>query len=112
MSEGVSLLSLLAAIGWFWHTSRGAHERVLEISRVVCAELDVQRLDDSVALRRFRLGWIPQGPTFRRYYVFEFSRNGADRRSGEIALVGLRLDWVRIEHPDGDYFFDIPATGT
>lgn len=103
------MLFSLSGIAWFWHTSRTAYEKVLEISNVVCTDLNVQRLDDGVALRRFRLRWTRNGPTLVRIYNFEFSSDGADRHGGEIALVGLRLDWVRIEHPDGDYFIDVPA---
>jgi hypothetical protein len=108
MSEGTHILLLLGAIAWIWHNSRTAHEKVLEISREVCRDLNVQRLDDTVALRRLRLGWTRQGPTLRRVYGFEFSSDGANRCGGEIALLGMGLDWVRIDHPDGHYFIDIP----
>jgi len=109
MNEGTYILLLLGSIAWFWHTSRTAHEKVLDISKAVCKELKVQRLDDGVALRRLRLRWTRNGPYLVRVYQFEFSSDGADRHGGEIALVGLNLDWVRIEHPDGHYFVDIPA---
>lgn len=109
MSEGTAILFLLGSIAWLWHTSRTAHEKVLEISQAVCRELKVQRLDDTVALRRLRLGWTRQGPSLRRVYAFEFSSDGVDRCSGEIALLGLHLDWIRIDHPQGHYFVDIPS---
>lgn len=110
MNDGTPLLLILSGVAWFWYTGRRAHEKVLEISKVVCKDLDVQRLDDGVALRRFRLRWTRNGLSLVRIFRFEFSSNGMDRNLGEIALVGLRLDWVRIEHPDGNYFIDVPAT--
>lgn len=109
MSEGTYILLLLGAVAWFWHASRTAHEKVLEISQAVCRDLKVQRLDDTVALHRFRLGWTRQGPSLRRVYGFEFSTDGIDRCGGEIALLGMSLDWVRIDHPEGRYFIDIPS---
>jgi Protein of unknown function (DUF3301) len=111
MGEGTYILLLLGGIAWLWHTSRSAHEKVLEISRTVCRDLHVQRLDDSVALRRLRLRWSRQGPSLRSVYGFEFSSDGNDRCGGEIALVGMDLDWVRIDHPQGRYFIDIPSGG-
>ena len=109
MNEGTYILVLLGGIVWFWHASRTAYERVLEISNVVCKELRVQRLDDGVSLRRFRFRWTPNGLNIVRVYCFEFSSDGIHRHGGEIALVGLSLDWVRIEHPDGTYFVDVPG---
>jgi len=108
VGEGPYLLFLLGGVGWLWHANRTAHERVLEISKTVCRELKVQRLDDTVALRRFRLSWTGQGPSLRRVYGFEFSSDGSDRCRGEIALEGTSLDWVRIDHPNGHYFVEIP----
>jgi len=109
LNEGTLFLATLGAIAWFWHTGRTAHERVLEIGRVVCRDLDVQLLDDTVALHRFALRWRRHGIVARRIYGFEFSADGSARSSGEIALEGLKLDWVQIEHPDGSYFIDIPG---
>lgn len=107
MGDGTYLLFLLAGVAWLWHTSRAAHEKVLKISQVVCRDLNVQRLDDTVALRRFRPAWSRQGPCLRRLYRFEFSSDGGNRCAGEIALIGPVLEWVRIDHPAGHYFVDI-----
>ena len=102
------LLALVGACALVWHNGRTAHEKVLAVSRTVCADLRVQRLDDTVALRRIGVAWTRDGPVLRRVYRFEFSTDGVARNSGEIALVGLRLDWVRVDHPDGNYFIDVP----
>ena len=108
MGDGIYILFLLGGAAWFWHTSRTAHEKVLEISQTVCRKLGVQHLDDTVALRRFQLSWTRRGPSLRRVYGFEFSSDGADRCDGEIALQGMSLDWVRIDHPEGHYFIENP----
>jgi len=108
LNEGWLFLAALGLIGWAWHSSRTAHERVVTIARTVCHDLDVQLLDDTVALRRLRMYWRRHGFELIRTYRFEFSTDGARRDSGDVALNGLRLEWVRIEHPDGDYFVKIP----
>ena len=107
MNDGTLLLLSLCGIAWFWHASRKAHEKALEISKVVCTDLKVQRLDEGVALRQFKLHWSRHGLELVRVYSFEFSSDGVNRCRGEISLIGLSLTWVRIEHPDGDYFIDV-----
>ena len=108
MNEGWLFLTALGLIAWIWHSGRQAHERVVRIARTVCRELDVQLLDDTVALRRIRMHRRRHGLELTRTYRFEFSADGSGRDSGEVTLNGLRLEWVRIEHPDGDYFVEIP----
>ena len=107
MNEGWLFLAGLGLIAWVWHSGLKAHERVVTIARTVCRELNVQLLDDTVALRRLRLHWRRHGFELSRTYRFEFSADGTGRDSAEVALNGLRLEWVRIEHPDGDYFVEI-----
>jgi len=108
LNEGSLFLAALGLIAWIWHSGRKAHERVVKIARSVCREINVQLLDDTVVLRRLRLHWRRHGIELIRTYRFEFSADGTGRDSGEVALKGLRLEWVRIEHPDGDYFVDPP----
>lgn len=108
MSEGWWFLAALGLAAWAWHSSRAAHERVVVIARTVCRDLNVQLLDDTVALKRLRVHWRRHGFELSRTYGFEFSADGSGRNSGDVALNGLRLEWVRIEHPDGDYFVEIP----
>lgn len=109
MNDGTAILILLGALTWYWHWSRASYEKILSISRAVCKEIDVQFLDDSVSLARISLAFPRQGPTIRRQYRFEFSSNGADRRRGDVMLLGARIEWIRINHPDGDYLVDQPG---
>ena len=84
-----------------------AHDRVDRISREVCSDLAVQRLDEAVALRHLRLRRTPGGLTVERVFSFEFSVNGADRCRGEICLVGMLARWVHLDHPDGTIHIDL-----
>ena len=95
-------------IGLWWWTMQ-AHDRVDMISREVCKDLDVQRLDEAVALRRVGLAHTADGMRLERVFRFEFSVNGADRRHGEICLHGNWPYWVHLDHPDGDIHIDLSA---
>ncbi|MFT4560647.1 MAG: hypothetical protein ACI9BW_000381 [Gammaproteobacteria bacterium] len=110
MSEGLAMLLLLSCAAYYWHSGRVAYERTIEVSKAVCKEINVQLLDDSVVLDRQSIAMIRQGPTIRRIYFFEFCSNGNDRRRGEITLHSSRVECIRIEHPDGSYFFNLPGT--
>jgi hypothetical protein len=102
-------LILLAALGlvlgtWFW--SVAGRERVLAISREICGDLKLQRLDDSVALRGLRI--VRDNPlAVERRYEFEFSTDGADRRLGVVALRGSALTWVKVDLPSGPLYVDV-----
>lgn len=110
----VAELSLLFGGGliiglWWW--SMQAHDRVDFISREVCKDLDVQRLDEAVSLRRVSFARGEFGLNLERVFRFEFSVNGADRRYGEICLQGEQPCWVHLDHPDGDIHIDLSARG-
>ena len=99
------VLGAFAIGAWWWSIS--ARDRVDLISREVCGDLRLQRLDEAVTLRRTRFIRGPGGPAIERVFGFEFSVNGADRHLGEVCLQGLRACWVRLDHPDGDIHIDL-----
>lgn len=92
---------------WWW--SMHAHDRVDFISREVCNDLKLQRLDEAVSLRRIGIARDEYGVNIERVFRFEFSVNGADRRVGEICLHGELPHWVHLAHPDGDIHIDLSA---
>jgi hypothetical protein len=98
----VVLLLLIGAIAWFGFDTLRARESALRAGARACAELNVQFLDQSVALARVRVGRNAQGHAcFRREYRFEFSTDGADRRPGSVALLGAVVEMTRLESPGG-----------
>src|SRR5690606_21634161 len=85
------LFAFLAAacLTWWWRTS-AQKTRALDIATRHCARLELQFLDQTLAFRRYRL--LPDRRGRRRVcrvYEFDFCSDGEDRRSGEIAMVGL-----------------------
>ena len=113
MNDGFLLVLIAAFAVSVWYWSLRAHERVLAISREVCRDLKLQRLDDTVALRRIMVTIKGGQVTIRRAYSFDFSTTGEDRRRAEICLDGAALQWVRVDHPDGPILIDVSCgTGT
>lgn len=94
------MLGMLAAVLGVWQWSVRGRERVLALVRATCRDLQLQCLDDSVALTAVRLvrnaGWM-----LERRYEFEFSVDGADRRNGQVVLCGSVPDTVHLELPAG-----------
>jgi hypothetical protein len=112
MPGGIWLLLVTGLLVGVWAWATRARERVDLISREVCADLKLQRLDESVTLRRISLQRTEQGIRLRRVFSFEFSASGADRRRGYVCLLGSLPAWVRVDHPGGEIFIDINPPGS
>lgn len=103
--EEVLGLALLAGWVWFWVDSLGARERALAVCARACADSQVQFLDQTVALKRLRLGRHADGRMrLRRLYAFEFSTDGANRRRGSAELLGRRVVALSLDMPEGNTF--------
>ncbi len=94
----LSLLLVLAALGWFWLDSL----RTLEIARKegkrVCEDANVQFLDDTVAGISLALVRDQSGRrVLRRTYRFEFSDTGNSRLEGHLTVLGKRIESVVME---------------
>lgn len=98
----VFTLLLIAGAVWFWIGSMRAREQTLARARRVCEQMNVQLLDQTVALSRL---WVRRDSHGRlrlwRWYSFEFSTSGADRHRGAASLLGDQIQFVRLEHPQG-----------
>jgi Protein of unknown function (DUF3301) len=102
-----SLLAILALIAivlgiWFWSDSLRARERMTAACARICGDMQLQFLDETVALAQLRLtrnamGWL----AWRRMYVFEFSESGSDRWKGRALLTGLRVESVQLDNLQG-----------
>lgn len=98
----ILVLLLFAAVVAFWADSLRARERALSAARRACERAGVQLLDETVALARLGLARNDEGRlTFARAYRFEFSLVGDERRSGQVLLTGGRIDYTRLELPEG-----------
>jgi hypothetical protein len=100
-------LAVIAALVWFWLDSMRAREVALRRCKSMCSQMNVQLLDQTVHVARLRLGRNGRGRIrVRRFYVYEFSIDGEDRWYGIAILLGQRLEYLRMEHPDGPIIED------
>jgi|SRR5450759_2071533 hypothetical protein len=87
----ISLLAIAAA-AWAWMDALEAREYAIRHGRALCQEAGVQLLDQTVSLKRLRIGRRDGLPTFVRRYGFEISLDGSDRHRGHLDLSGHRLE--------------------
>lgn len=85
-------LLALAAVAAYWWQAHAVREQALQMARKRCRELEVQLLDDTVALRGL---WLRRGDDgavhWWRSYLFEFTATGDDRYPGSVEMLGRRL---------------------
>lgn len=87
----ITLLAIATLI-WAWMDALTARERAINAGRELCREAGVQWLDQSVSLKRLRIGLRDGMPTLLRRYGFEVSVDGSDRHRGHLDLGGPRLE--------------------
>jgi hypothetical protein len=79
---------LILAGFYFWHNALRARERARALGHALCARVNVQLLDQTVALRRVSLRRIPgQGLRLLRCYGFDVSTDGNDRHHGSLDML-------------------------
>ena len=89
---------LLGAAVAAWIDAMRARESALDAGRSACERYRVQFLDDTVAFARLRLVRDENGRIrVERQYTFEFSDDGANRRSGAIRVQGAQAGDVQLE---------------
>ncbi|MCK7592563.1 DUF3301 domain-containing protein [Pseudomarimonas salicorniae] len=100
MTATLICLLLIGAFVLFWSAARDASEVARGHARAACQRQHVQLLDQSVALRRFRLRRNEEGRMrFERTYQFAYSAAGHDRQLGELSLLGKDLLWISEPQP-------------
>lgn len=100
--ENLLLLGLLGLGIWFWIDSMNAQERAVAAAVRACRELDVQFLDQTVALESMKPARSRQGHlVWRRIYGFDFSAQGVERRHGRAILRGRVLEQVQLDQEEG-----------
>jgi len=101
-----SLLPLLLILAGFyvWQGALRARELARTLSRELCAEAQVQLLDQTVALNKLRLVREPgRGLLVRRDYGFEFSIDGKDRQRGSLSILDGSLLVHNLALPAGAF---------
>lgn len=101
MTHLLALFLLGLLLLWWWDAMR-AREAAVAASRRACRQFGGQFLDDTVVLRRIRLGRDRGGrPALMRLYSFEFSQGGVGRYAGYTRMLGRRVVAVHLDGTDG-----------
>jgi hypothetical protein len=87
----IFLLSI-GVLVWAWMDALNAREHAIRHGQALCREAGVQLLDQTVSLKRLRIGRRDGLPTLLRRYAFEVSLDGSDRHRGHLDLGGHRLE--------------------
>jgi hypothetical protein len=97
IAEILTMLALVAVVA-YWMRAMQAKERARYEGRQRCQGLGLIFLDDTVVLKKLRLGRDSLGRlAFRRYYQFEFSSDGSQRYCGDITLLGYSLENITMD---------------
>ncbi|MEO5332555.1 MAG: DUF3301 domain-containing protein [Magnetococcus sp. YQC-5] len=87
-----SAILLILCIALFWYSAMRAREQALAVVRQTCREMEVQWLDDTVAITSLGLKRDAQGTLrLRRIYGFRYLEAGHIIREGVVILLGDQL---------------------
>ena len=92
------LIAFILAVGLFWSNSLAAREIALNAVKSYCLKMDLQLLDEYVALTGLWPKRNAQGKIQAwRSYTFEFSSTGLERYNGKIILLGNMVESICLE---------------
>jgi len=92
------LIALLVAVCLLWSSSLAAREIALNAVKTYCLKMDLQLLDDYVALTGLWPKRNAQGKIQAwRSYTFEFSSTGRERYNGKIVTLGNTVESIYLE---------------
>ncbi|MCK9636323.1 MAG: DUF3301 domain-containing protein [Methylobacter tundripaludum] len=98
MLDDLILIALLLVGYLYWFNGQLVKELALKAVRAHCLNLDVQMLDEYVALNGVRLKRDQAGKMrLQRTFVFEFSSTGNERYNGICTMLGRRVESIQME---------------
>jgi hypothetical protein len=98
MYDDLILIVLLLSAYLYWLDGQRAKEIAFKAVRTHCLSLEVQMLDEYVALESVRLKRDQGGKMrIRRKFLFEFSSTGNERYNGACFMLGQRVEVIRME---------------
>ena len=92
------LIGLILFAIYFFSNALKARETALYVAKAHCKQLELQMLDDCVALTGF---WVKRDKHGKlqawRSYVFEFSATGFERYQGKIIMLGSNIASIELD---------------
>jgi len=96
--DAAAFLVALALLAWLWYDSMRARERAVAAGQRACVREGLQFLDETVECVSV---WPARNESgrlvLRRVYRFEFSDDGAHRRSGSIVMFSGEVESLTME---------------
>ncbi|MCZ2720523.1 DUF3301 domain-containing protein [Marinomonas sp. 15G1-11] len=87
----IVIFVILGSIAYFWWNSNSIRELAFSHVKAHCKKHEVQLLDQSVALHKWKVTWSTGQLKVLREYQFEFTSTGEARYKGEAVLIGNTL---------------------
>jgi hypothetical protein len=98
MLDDIILIAFLLGAYLYWSSGQLAKEFALKVVRSHCLNLEVQMLDEYVALNSIRLRRDQNGKIrLWRTFLFEFSSTGNERYNGVCIILGRRVESIQME---------------
>jgi len=98
MLDDLILIVLLLGAYLYWFNAQQVKEIALKAVRANCLSLEVQMLDEYVALNSVRVKMDQSGKIrMQRIFLFEFSSTGNERYNGVCIMLGQRVEAIRME---------------
>ncbi|MBE9525707.1 MAG: DUF3301 domain-containing protein [Proteobacteria bacterium] len=89
---------LIVGLIWYWWNSISAYEIAYKKAKAACGRLELQFLDDTLDVIKFRLVRHPHGyMQISRVYEFEFSSDGNSRYKGYVTLHGQKYEHIDMD---------------
>jgi len=98
MLDELILIILLLGACLYWLNGQQVKEIALKAVKSHCLAMEVQMLDEYVALTSIRLTRAQTGRIWlQRIFLFEFSSTGNERYNGICIMLGQRVDSIQME---------------
>jgi hypothetical protein len=98
MLDDLILITLLLGAYWYWVNGQQVKEVALKAVGTNCLDMEVQMLDEYVALNSIRLKKDSLGKIrVQRTFLFEFSSTGNERYNGVCIMLGRHVESIQME---------------
>lgn len=92
------LIGLMCLVVAYWFNALKANEIALAAATAHCHAMEVQMLDDYVALNGVLLKVNKAGKVqLQRLFLFEFSSTGLERYNGTVLMLGRRVESIYMD---------------
>ena len=92
------LIVLLVAFLLYWSSSQQIREAALRATKIHCQKMNIQLLDEYVALNAL---WLKRDQYGKlrvwRSFLFEFTATGEDRYNGKVIMLGNLIERIDLE---------------